>query len=81
MQPTLSLGQHVIVDEGAYDNSVPEIGDVILFHAPLRQRRFSPTRLHAGRRALTRSPVQAPRPTSSGSSPVKAMSSQSRAAS
>ena len=42
MQPTLSLGQHVMVDEGAYDNSVPEVGDVILFHAPLETTPVQP---------------------------------------
>ena len=35
MRPTLSLGQRVMVDVGAYSNSVPALGDVIFFHSPL----------------------------------------------
>jgi hypothetical protein len=47
-QPTLSLGQHVMVDVVAYDNSVPEIATSSSSMRLWRQGRFSPTRPNRG---------------------------------
>jgi hypothetical protein len=35
MRLTLALGQRVAVDDDAYHTALPEVGDVVVFYAPL----------------------------------------------
>jgi signal peptidase I len=35
MLPSLTLGQSVVVDEDAYQTSLPSVGDVVVFYGPL----------------------------------------------
>jgi nickel-type superoxide dismutase maturation protease len=37
MRPTLSSGDHVLVDPGAYRSSPPRVGDVVLARHPFRR--------------------------------------------
>jgi signal peptidase I len=34
MEPTLTAGESVRVDEGAYDDAAPQVGDIVLFRPP-----------------------------------------------
>ena len=39
MEPTLDVGQRVLVNRFLYDFSDPDVGDIVVFHPPLGAER------------------------------------------
>ena len=75
MEPTLDLGQRVLVNRFIYHFTTPTIGDIVVFHPPVgrRQRPQCGAARSAARRACPQPTPESPTPTSSsGSSPAPA---------
>ena len=83
MEPTLDVGQRVLVNRFLYHFNDPAIGDIVVFHPPAgadggdRVRRAASRRTKPARSRPPRSPT---RTSSSGSSPGRATRSASATA-
>ncbi len=82
MEPTLDVGQRVLVNRFLYHFTDPSIGDIVVFHPPAGAERgnecgCSTLRARPAREPTRRSPI---RTSSSGSSPARGTRSRSATA-